>query len=46
MEPDSGVVMLAELTPKGPDTLLFKMIGGGSDDPGLEFRREPAKQGK
>jgi hypothetical protein len=40
MEPDSGGVMLAELTSKGPDTLQFKMIGGKSDDPGLEFRRE------
>jgi tetratricopeptide (TPR) repeat protein len=44
MEPDSGGVMLAELTSKGPDTLQFKMIGGKSDDPGLEFRREGKKQ--
>jgi tetratricopeptide (TPR) repeat protein len=44
MEPDSGGVMLAELTSKGPDTLNFKMIGGKSDDPGLEFRREASKK--
>jgi tetratricopeptide (TPR) repeat protein len=44
MEPDSGGVMLAELTAKGPDTLHFKMIGGKSDDPGLEFRREASKK--
>jgi hypothetical protein len=37
--------MLAELTLKGPDTLHFKMIGGASDEPGLEFRRQPPKQG-
>jgi tetratricopeptide (TPR) repeat protein len=46
MEPDTGGVMLAELQPKGPDTLHFKMIGGASNDPGLEFRREPSGQGK
>jgi tetratricopeptide (TPR) repeat protein len=40
MEPDSGGVLLAELTLKDPDTLHFKMIGGASNDPGLEFRRE------
>jgi tetratricopeptide (TPR) repeat protein len=40
MEPDSGGVMLAELTLKGADTMNFKMIGGKPDDPGLEFRRE------
>jgi tetratricopeptide (TPR) repeat protein len=43
LEPDSGGVLLAELTQKDPDTLHFKMIGGKADDPGLEFRREPAK---
>jgi hypothetical protein len=46
MEPDSGGVLLAELSLKAPDTLHFKMIGGAPDDPGLEFRREPPKQGK
>jgi tetratricopeptide (TPR) repeat protein len=45
MEPDSGGVMLAELTVKDPDNLHFKMIGGASDDPGLGFRRESSKQG-
>jgi tetratricopeptide (TPR) repeat protein len=43
MEPDTGGVMLAELTVKDPDTLQFKMIGGKSDDPGLEFRRSKGK---
>src|SRR5262249_43676508 len=43
MEPDGGGVMLAELTVKAPDTLHFKMIGGATDDPGLEFRRGPSK---
>jgi hypothetical protein len=46
MEPDSGGVLLAVLTLKEPDTLHFKMIGGASDDPGLEFRRQPSKQEK
>jgi tetratricopeptide (TPR) repeat protein len=50
MEPDSGGVLLAELTSKAPDTLHFKMVGGASDDPGLEFRRsdssKPADEGK
>jgi Flp pilus assembly protein TadD len=45
MEPDSGGVMLAEITSKEPDGLFFKMIGGGSD-PGLEFRRDSSKAGK
>jgi Tetratricopeptide repeat len=39
MEPDSGGVLLAELTLKDPDTLHFKMIGGAKDDPGLTFQR-------
>jgi tetratricopeptide (TPR) repeat protein len=43
MEPDTGGVMLAELTLKEPDSLRFKMVGGKSDDPGLEFRRESSK---
>jgi uncharacterized protein (TIGR03066 family) len=43
MEPDSGGVMLAELTVKRPDNMHFKMIGGATDDPGLEFRRGPPK---
>jgi tetratricopeptide (TPR) repeat protein len=43
MEPDGGGVLLAELTARGPDTLHFKMIGGATDDPGLEFRRGSSK---
>ncbi|MBX3437672.1 MAG: hypothetical protein KF861_09290 [Planctomycetaceae bacterium] len=39
MEPDSGGVMLAELTLKGTNDLHFKMVGGVNDDPGLDFRR-------
>jgi hypothetical protein len=39
MEPDTGGVLLAELTTRGPDNLHFKMIGGASDDPGLTFQR-------
>jgi hypothetical protein len=46
MEPDSGGVLLAELTVKEPDTLHFKMIGGASDEPGLDFRRESSKKGR
>jgi tetratricopeptide (TPR) repeat protein len=42
MEPDSGGVMLAELTSKESDALHFKMIGGATNDPGLEFRRGKA----
>jgi tetratricopeptide (TPR) repeat protein len=45
MEPDSGGIMLAELSVKGPDNLHFKMIGGKSDDPGLDFQRQAPKQG-
>jgi tetratricopeptide (TPR) repeat protein len=43
MEPDTGGVMLSELTAKGADSLLFKMIGGAKDDPGLDFRRNAAQ---
>lgn len=39
MEPDSGGVLLAELSSAGPDSLRFQMIGGPADDPTLEFRR-------
>jgi tetratricopeptide (TPR) repeat protein len=39
MEPDSGGVLLAELTVKGQGQLQFKMVGGPKDDPGLDFRR-------
>jgi len=43
MEPDSGGVLLAELTVKGPESLNFKMVGGAKDDAGLEFRRAPSQ---
>jgi tetratricopeptide (TPR) repeat protein len=43
MEPDTGGVLLAELTATGPDTLHFKMIGGASDDPGLKFQRRQSQ---
>ena len=43
MEPDSGGVLLAELTVKAPDSLHFKTIGGTSDDQGLDFRRGASK---
>jgi tetratricopeptide (TPR) repeat protein len=39
MEPDTGGVMLAELTAKDADTMHFKMIGGAANDPGQEFHR-------
>jgi tetratricopeptide (TPR) repeat protein len=43
MEPDTGGVLLAELTVQGPETLHFKMIGGAKNDPALEFRRGQSK---
>jgi hypothetical protein len=43
MEPDTGGVLLAELTMKASDGLHFKMIGGAADDPGLEFRRDSSR---
>jgi tetratricopeptide (TPR) repeat protein len=43
MQPDSGGVLLSELTVKEPDVLRFKMIGGATEDPGLEFRRGQSK---
>jgi tetratricopeptide (TPR) repeat protein len=39
MEPDSGGVLLAELTQKSPDNLQFQMIGNAKNDPGIDFRR-------
>jgi tetratricopeptide (TPR) repeat protein len=44
MEPDSGGVLLAELTLEGPETLQFKMIGAAKNDPALEFRRGQSNQ--
>ncbi len=43
MEPDTGGVLLAEMTSKGADSLHFKMVGGAKDDPGLEFQRGQSK---
>jgi tetratricopeptide (TPR) repeat protein len=43
MEPDTGGVLLAEVSLKEPDTLRFKMIGGAAKDTGLEFRRGSSK---
>jgi hypothetical protein len=43
MEPDTGGVLLAELTAKGADSLQFKMVGGAQDDAGLQFRRGQAQ---
>jgi tetratricopeptide (TPR) repeat protein len=43
MEPDTGGVLAAELTMKAPDSLLFKMVGGAKNDPGLEFQRGSSK---
>jgi hypothetical protein len=39
MEPESGGVMLAELTMKSPGQLHFQMVGGDKSDPGLEFQQ-------
>lgn len=44
MESDGGGVMLAELAIKWADSLHFKMIGEGSDDPALEFGRGRTNQ--
>jgi tetratricopeptide (TPR) repeat protein len=43
MEPDTGGVLLAELTVKAPDNLHFKMIGGTGDDAALDFHRKPSQ---
>ena len=34
MEPDSGGILLAELTSKDSDALHFRMVGAAKDDPG------------
>jgi uncharacterized protein (TIGR03066 family) len=41
MEPDSGGIMLAEMSTKDDGGLHFKMVGGPKDDKGLDFRRRP-----
>jgi hypothetical protein len=43
MEPDSGGIMLAELTAKGADELSFQPVGKAKGDPGLDFKRGQAK---
>lgn len=39
MEPDAGGTMLAEIDLTGSSKMLFKMVGGEQNDPGLEFSR-------
>ena len=41
MEPDAGGTMLAEIDLTSPSQMLFKMVGGGQNDPGLQFTRNP-----
>ncbi len=41
MEPDAGGTMLAEVNLTDPSQMLFKMVGGGQDDRGLQFTRIP-----
>jgi tetratricopeptide (TPR) repeat protein len=40
MEPDAGGTMLAEIDLTSPTAFTFKMVGGGADDPGLQFAKE------
>jgi tetratricopeptide (TPR) repeat protein len=44
MEPDTGGVLLAELTPKQSDILHFKQVGAAPDDQGIEFHRVSSGQ--
>lgn len=39
LEPDTGGTMLAEIDFANPSQFHFKMIGGGADDPGLDFTK-------
>jgi uncharacterized protein (TIGR03066 family) len=39
MEPETGGVMLAELTMKSPGQMLFHIVGSDKKDPGLEFQK-------
>jgi uncharacterized protein (TIGR03066 family) len=39
MEPESGGVMLAEVTPPQGGSLSFKMMGAPPGDPGLKFAK-------
>jgi hypothetical protein len=41
MEPDAGGTMLAEIDLTSPSQMLFKMVGGEQNDPGLQFTRNP-----
>lgn len=40
MEPDAGGTMLAEIDLSSPTAFTFRMVGGGSDDPGLQFAKK------
>ncbi len=39
MEPDAGGTMLAEIDFADPSQMLFKMMGGEANDPGLQFKK-------
>jgi tetratricopeptide (TPR) repeat protein len=40
MEPESGGVLVAQLTPQGKDALAFTVVGSKSSDSTLTFRRD------
>ncbi len=40
MEPDAGGTMLAEINISSPTEFTFKMVGGESNDPGLQFKKQ------
>jgi hypothetical protein len=44
MEPKTGGIFLAELTPKQSDIVHFKQVGAAPEDPGLEFHRASSGQ--
>jgi tetratricopeptide (TPR) repeat protein len=44
MEPDTGGIFLAELTPNESDTVHFKQIGAAPGDQGLEFHRVSSRK--
>jgi len=39
LEPDAGGTMVAEVDLSNPSQFLFKMVGGGPKDPGLQFKK-------
>jgi tetratricopeptide (TPR) repeat protein len=39
LEPDAGGTMLAEVSLSSPTAFTFKMVGGGAEDPGLQFAK-------